>query len=467
MSQIGVPAGGFTQRLARFALEHSLGGMPSPIKDVSINMMINAAAAALAGAGQPESLTITQFVQEMGGNGKCTVIGMGLRTSPVNAALANGAMVHLLDFDDEIPGLDIHPGSVIFPVVMALAEMNGDTGRDVLNAFAVGGEIAGKLGRMLGPPDSPGRVASVDGIAGAVGAAAAAGRLLGLYQDQMESALGLACDGAGGNQAGFASPSRALWNGRAAMSGMSAALLAEKGFIGPRQAIEGPGGLLDCFSTGSAVDQDEALFRLANPYDVLQPGIILKAYPCHSASHSAIEATLQLVQQYQFQPNQVESVKVEAPAAWLQAMPFSNPVDGWEARSSLNYVVASTLLYGQPLLEQFTDAAVQDSAVREMLDRVTVALMESDRQSRQDSGRLASLGCNVSLWLGGGQEISHRVEFARGFPELPLEPDELDAKFLYCSRYILPPDHIDGAIGQFRNLEDVDDVTGLASILGG
>ena len=467
MSQIGVPAGGFTQRLARFALEHSLGGMPSPIKDVSINMIINAAAAALAGAGQPESLTITQFVQEMGGNGKCTVIGMGLRTSPVNAALANGAMVHLLDFDDEIPGLDIHPGSVIFPVVMALAEMNGDTGRDVLNAFAVGCEITGKLRRMLGPPDSPGRVPSVDGIAGAAGAAGAAGRLLGLDQDQMESALGLACDGAGGNQAGFASPSRALWNGRAAMSGMSAALLAEKGFIGPRQAIEGPGGLLDCFSTGSAVDQDEALFRLANPYDVLQPGIILKAYPCHSASHSAIEATLQLVQQYQFQPNQVESVKVEAPAAWLQAMPFSNPVDGWEARSSLNYVVASTLLYGQPLLEQFTDAAVQDSAVREMLDRVTVALMESDRQSRQDSGRLASLGCNVSLWLGGGQEISHRVEFARGFPELPLEPDELDAKFLYCSRYILPPDHIDGAIGQFRNLEDVDDVTGLASILGG
>ncbi len=59
------------------------------------------------------------------------------------------------------------------------------------------------------------------------------------------------------------------------------------------------------------------------------------------------------------------------------------------------------------------------------------------------------------------------MEVARGFPELPLEPDELDAKFLYCSRYILPPDHIDGAIGQFRNLEDVEDVTGLASILGG
>ena len=206
---------------------------------------------------------------------------------------------------------------------------------------------------------------------------------------------------------------------------------------------------------------------MAEAAEALQPGIILKTYPCHSAGHSAIEATLQLVQQYQFQPNQVESVKVEAPEASLRALPFSHPVDGWEARSSLNYVVASTLLFGQPLLEQFTDTAVQDAAVREMLDRVTVVLMEPDRRSRQDSGRLASLSCDVSLWIGGGQEISHRVEYARGFPELPLEPDELDAKFLYCSRYILPPDHIDGAIGQFRNLEDVEDVTGLASILGG
>ncbi|MBQ11732.1 MAG: hypothetical protein CMJ45_09305, partial [Planctomyces sp.] len=104
MVHTGISQGGFTHHLARFALEHSLGDLPSPIGDASINMMINAAAAALAGASQQESLTITQFVQDMGGNGKCTVIGMGLRTSPVNAALANGAMIHLLDFADEIAG---------------------------------------------------------------------------------------------------------------------------------------------------------------------------------------------------------------------------------------------------------------------------------------------------------------------------------------------------------------------------
>ena len=74
----------------------------------------------------------------MGGNGKCTIIGKGMRTSPVYATLANGTLVHLLDFDEEIPANGSHPGSVVFPVVMALGEMNGIPGKDVLAAFAVG-----------------------------------------------------------------------------------------------------------------------------------------------------------------------------------------------------------------------------------------------------------------------------------------------------------------------------------------
>ena len=116
---------GLIQRLARFASASSFGDLPPEVVDISKNMMINAAAVGLAGAAQPEGRALTGFVQEMGGNGKCTIIGQGLRTSPVNAALANGTVVRRLDFDDEIAGRDTHPSSVIFPVVMALGEMNG------------------------------------------------------------------------------------------------------------------------------------------------------------------------------------------------------------------------------------------------------------------------------------------------------------------------------------------------------
>ena len=456
---------GLTQHLARFVREASFADLPPKVGDMSKDMMINAAAVGLAAAGQQEALIITRFVQEMRGNGKCTIIGMGLRTSPVNAALANGALVHLLDFDDEILGQDTHPSSVIFPVVMALGEMNGYPGPDVLAAFALGCEVTSKLAAMAqpgrsSPPPSPGWRWHGEGIAGAVGAAAAAGRLLRLDQGQLENALGIACGGAGGIQGDFTSASRALQCGRSAMNGITAALLAAQGFPGPAQAIEAPGGLWASYGSGNRLDEEDFLTRLANPYDVVQPGITLKPYPCHVASHTAIDAVHQLVQQFQFDPGQIKSAKVSATTDTLRALPFSNPHTGREARFSLNYAVAAALLHGQPLIEQFTDDAVQDPEVRAMMDRVTV-------EAIQDLNPLNSSASPVSVELSSGRQLRHQVEVSRGRPELPLEPEELDAKFLYCCRYILPPDHIEGALTQFRGLEEVNDVTGLASILGG
>ena len=136
---------GHTQLIAEFALGTPFDGLSGQVVSISKDMMLNAAAVALAGAAQPEALALTRFAQEMGGNGKCTIVGMGLRTSPVYAALANGTMVHLLDFDDEVVDRGIHLSSAVFPVVMALGEMNGYDGKDVLIAFAVGCEVASTL----------------------------------------------------------------------------------------------------------------------------------------------------------------------------------------------------------------------------------------------------------------------------------------------------------------------------------
>jgi 2-methylcitrate dehydratase PrpD len=500
---------GITTALAQWVCVTAFQDLPAPVVDVSKAMMLNAAAVALAGAAQPESRAITQLLQEMRGNGKCTVIGMGVRTSPVYAALANGAMVRLLDFDDEITPRSVHPSSVVFPVVMALGEMNGCPGKDVLTAFALGCEVASKVSALLGEGLTPalGNTTTApllveavpwaggipanpradtpwhpDGVAGVIGAAAAAGRLLGLSQEQLEQALGLAAGQAGGIIANQATPGEAFQCGRAAMNGLMAAFLAHRGFGGARHAIEAPGGLLDCYRRGdfrrarvpagmveavlgltaSSNPRDEAAFiaGLGDPYDVVRPGVTLKVYPCHSASHTAIDATLQLLQQYRISSAQVAAARVSVTPAALQSLPFARPRTGGEARLSLGYAVAAALLHGQPLLESFTDAAVQDPRVREMLDRITVAADETPTPAIPRPS-------TVTLSLADGRNIRHRVEYARGQPELPLEPREVDAKFLYCTRYILPPDHIEGAIGQFRDLENVADITGLASILGG
>ncbi|MDA0734817.1 MAG: MmgE/PrpD family protein [Chloroflexi bacterium] len=457
---------GFTARLARFVLDNnSFDKLPADVIQRSKEMMVNAAAVALAAAAQPEGRTLTQFVQEMQGNGKCTIIGMGLRTSPVYAALTNGAMVHLLDFDDEITPRGVHPSCTVFPVVMALGEMNGLAGKDVLTAYALGCEVTSKLAGIdrlnsleidLGSSPNWHR----DGVAGAIGATIAAALLLKLDQEQTENALGIACGAAAGIQANLASGARALQCGRAAMNGVMAATLAQKGFTGARDAIEAAGGLLDVHWNRAEVDQ-EAFFRyLADPYDIVHPGVTLKLYPCESASHPAIDALLQLMQQYQIEPGQVASVHTGVTPQALRRLPFATPQNAWEARFCLSYILAATLLYGPPLIDHFTEVAVQDAEVRQMMDRVSVEATEIPT-------RLIPNPSAVAITLSDGRRLQHRVEFARGQPELPLETEELCAKFLYCSRYILPADHIEEAIDSFRKLENIENVTGMASVLGG
>ena len=431
----------FAPRLAAWAGDASFEGLPPRVVEASKEMMVNAAAVGLAGAAQPDGLALTRFAQEMRGNGKCTIIGMGLRSSPVYSSLANGAMIRLLDFDDELAGGAARPGSVIFPPVMALGEMRGYPGAEVLNAFALGCEVLCKLSDL-----------GVDAAA-PVAAAAAAGRLLGLERERLAAAIAIATTGSGAGLTGALSQGRAARSGQAAMNGVAAALLAQEGFGRDSLGVELPGA--------ADLDEWERFFAgLGAPYSVMEPGIVLKPFACNTASHTAIDAALQLLQQHRIDPEDIESARVEAPPEAVAALPFDSPRNGWEARESLRYVVAASLLYGHPLIEQFGDAATQLPEVRGLMERIEVA-------PSGEALPYAPRSSEVRLTLRGGRRLQQRVDFARGSPELPLERQELDAKFLYCSRYILPPDHIEGALEQFWDLEKVADVTGLASILGG
>lgn len=421
-------------------------------------MLVNAAAVGLAGAAQPESYALTRFIQEMGGNGKCTLIGKGLRTSPVYAALANALMISLLDFDDQISPGPIGPSAVAFPPAMAIGEMNGSPGAEVLAAFILGCELSAKLSDLL-PPDT----------AQALAAAAAAGRLLNLDAAPLESALVLAADRAAAHPAAIpplaapaasarppadtATPARAYRQAQAAMQGITAALLAQQG-------LTAADGLSALFPNANDQQIADRCATLGQPYAILDPGVTLKLYPCAAAAHPDIDAALQLMQQYRIGANDITAASVSVTPAALAELPWPTPANHWQARHCLSYILAATLTWGHPLLDTFTDAAVQDSAVRRLMDVITVTATEPPSP-------YIPYPCALTLTLTDGRILPHRVEFARGGPQLPLIPEEIDAKFLYCSRYILPPDHIDEAITNLRNLENIPNTTGLFSVLGG
>ena len=465
---------GATQLLVRHVIEHSGYDMlPADVVATAKEMMLNAAAVALAAAAQPDGQRITEFVQEMGGNGKCTIIGRGLRSSPVYAALANGLMVHLLDFDDLILPNGVHPSCTAFPVVMALGEMNGSTGRDVLAAFVQGCEVTSKLAGLLfqdNPPraDFPNGGWHADAIAGTIGATVAAGLLLELSQEQLERALGIAAGQASGIEANRFTPARALQCGSAAMKGLMAARLSQQGLAGARNIMESAGesagGWADLFSAGnqrSGQEIGEELVRLlGRTWDIHDPGVTLKLYPCHIASHTAIDAALQLAQLHRIEPSQIVNVQLSITPAAMSELAFATPQNGWEARCCPSYIVAVALLHGPPLIDFFSDSALEDQEVRAFMDRISV-------EATQPASGLAPYPTTLSIELQNGQLIQQTTEFARGQPQLPLEQQELDAKFLYCSRYILPPDHIEEAIDSFRGLENIENITGMASVLGG
>ena len=433
----------FTQRIARFATSIAANpdDLPAPVADICRDMMLNAAAAALAGAAHPDGIALARGLRAMGGNGRSTIIGMGQRTSPVYAALVNGTLVRLLDYDDNLfdstamGAVQAHPTAAVFPAVMALGEMHGYAGNSVLAAFAVGCEITARLSA----------VPQIANAAGAVGAATASAMLFAPDGSTIANAVGLAASAAHSGIAYQSAGAAAISSGHAAMHGVLAAITAA-------EALEASPAI-DSISA-------DALAGLGRQWHLLDPGVTIRLYPCHSASHSVIDAVLGLLQLHRFEPNQVASAHVGVTAETLQCLSHHIPVDGWQARTSIGFIAAATLCHGQPLINYFSDAAVGDEGVRAVMERISV-------EATLPVSSLASNPAEVSVTLTDGQVLRHRVDHPRGTPAVPLDPEELEAKFLYCTRYILPADHIDEAIASFRGIAEIESVTGMASVLGG
>jgi len=193
---------GITSRLAAFVVETTYDDIPGEVVERSKEQMLNAAGIGLAGVAELEGQVITNFVQDRGGAATCTILGAPFRSTPEYAALANGTMVHALDFDENVERRANHPSNEMFPTVMALGEHLGASGRDVVAAFALGCEVSTKIGAAGDLDDQFPSITrygwNPQPVAGVFGATAAAARLLGLDQEQLENAFGLAASQASG-----------------------------------------------------------------------------------------------------------------------------------------------------------------------------------------------------------------------------------------------------------------------------
>jgi len=417
-----------TDRMARFVVDTA--AVPDAVLAGAKVALADALACGLAGSLDEGSEIVLRWVNETGGKPQAAVWGSAVRTSAAEAALANGTYMHALDFDDTLPTQRGHPSSTLVPVVLAVGEMTGATGRDVLTAYALGLEIAGVLGRAFGNghylhgwhPTS---------TVGIFAATAAAARLSGLTVAQLCQAWGIAASQASGLTRNFGTMTKPFHPGLAARSAVMSAWLARQDFTADAQIFDGKGSFLATYAGADGKPLTELVEELGVKWGMLDPGINYKRWPCCSCNHRAIGGLLEMLAEHGIATEDIESVAVGFPPGSDDALKYDRPQTGAEGKFSIQYSVAATLLDRRITLETYTDAMLRRPAVLQLMEKVRRYKIADDKVY---SG---TVGYNDVELVTRRGSFKRRIDKSPGSTEWPMAAADQEEKFLDCAGRVL------------------------------
>ncbi len=445
-----------TKKIASFIAETDFT-LPAKEREVVKRVFLDCIGTTLAGYTHEMGKIITNFVKESGSSPRATVIGAGFKTSPADAALANGTMAHALDYDDYNLVLCGHPSVSLVPAILALGEERGISGEKALEAYIKGYEVEFKLGDALNLRHYElGWHATC--TLGTMGAAAAAAVILGLDVETTRIALGIAASEAGGLRQNFGTMTKPLHAGLSAKNGVTAALLAAKGFTADKNIFEAEYGFCNLFCGKEQYDIKTLTNNLGKPYAVLQPGISIKPYPSCGGTHTALDGILDLVKINNIKPDDVLEIKVNCSDLLPRVLIHSSPKSGLEGKFSMEYCMAMGLLDRKAGLEQFTDEKATDPITIQTVKKVKI-------KTRPLNDNKTDVFVEVTIKLNNGTELSTQVDTAKGNPDAPLSREELTAKFKDCARLVLPEDNADRIIAIMDDLENIQDIRKLTKLL--
>jgi len=451
---------GPTMELADFLSQLKFEDIPRKTLQQMKAAFLDALGCGLFGSTLEWSQKVNELVREMGGKEEATLWANRFRGPAANVALGIGTMIHSFDFDD-YHNAKVHPGAVVVPAALTMAERTGSSGRRFLTAMTAGYEAMIRISLATGPGPSRQKGWHLTGTCGTFGAAAAAGKLLGLNRDQMASALGMAGTQSAGLWAFTAdgSESKRFHPGRSAQSGILAALLALKGYRGPTQILEASDGGF-CRATSDRFHLERLTEGLGKRFEAEQ--IVLKPYSCCGSLHSTIDATRTLARKHSLKPEQVEKILVHnSQVVKLQCGFEYQPLGPLQAQMSLQYCTAISLLEGQVLVDQFREDRLSAPAVLDLARRV-----EFVRDPEIDALYPEKFASKVEIVLKDGRRLWERVDFPKGSPENPMTPEEVAQKFKSLAAAVKDESAISKILENQGRLEDLPDLSPLIAPLG-
>jgi 2-methylcitrate dehydratase PrpD len=446
--------------LAGFARGLTPGRIPSGVRDSVALRVLDTLGCALAGADADWADALRAPARDWGGQGRCSVVAAAQRTSAPMAALVNGSLAHGLDFDDTHAPSITHASAVVLPAVLAVAEERGLDGGEALVAAVVGYETITRLG-MAAPGGFHARGWHATAVCGPFAAALAAGRCLGLGEEPLAHAVGVAASCASGLMEFLADGSavKRLHPGWAAHSGVLAAGLAGAGLTGPGTGLEGRFGFYQA-TLGERPDLRPLLDTLGARWETLE--ISFKPYPCCHLSHAFVDAARRLRDAHAFDAAAIENVECRVPAGEVPiicepAEAKRAPRSDYDAKFSLPFTVAAALIDGRVGVETFGRARLDDPRVRALAARVRYVVDADAPFPRTFPG-------HVAVCLADGRRLEARVPSNRGGPDAPLAAGDIVDKFRDNAARALPEAQARALEKAALGFEALDDVGALMAL---
>ena len=451
------------RHFARFVAGLALEDLPPAVVTRTTLLALDTIGSCLTSSTMDFGRAVILTAERLGGPPESSLIGGKAKVAAANAVLANGTLAHGLDFDDTREDAIVHTGCVAVTTALAVGEAVGASGKGVLEALVAGVEVMCRVGLAV-PGKFHARNFHPTALSGTFAAAATAGKLFGLTEDQMVHALGICGSQSSGIIEYLADGSwtKRLHPGWAAHAGVIAALLAQSGFTGPETVFEGRQGFYQAFAGGyDEPRMDQLLGSLGKVWEVEQ--LTFKPYPCGSIAHPYMDCALRLREQHAIQPDQIAEIHCRTaegpvPRLWEPLAAKQRPPNGYAAKFSLPYLVAVILVKGRAGLAEFTDEAVRDRAILEVAAKVNYQLDPGIDYPRHFIG-------HVRIRLTDGRVVEDRQDYPRGGPEFPMSRKELEAKFRANAGLLLPRERIEEVIKAVDGMAALRQLTTLMTSL--
>ena len=436
---------------------------PEAAWEAAHRAFIDVIAVSIPGATEPVARIVFETVKPWGA-GPSTAIGQSAPLAAPWAALVNGTAAHALDFDDNFDPAKAHATAVLAPAILALAEQEGASGRQCLDAYVAGLQILGRVGQGVNPAHRN-RGWHATTTVGAIGAAAACARLLGLDARRAAHAVSISTSMAAGFMSQFGTMTKPVHAGLAAKSGLLAAGLAQAGLDAGLATLDGPTGMNRLMvgpdyealrDTLTHVEHGQTLrFETADvgePLLLLSSGLKLKRFPNCGSAHRAMDGLAALLEAHGFAASEIAAIHVRAPVSHLNNLMYTAPQDAPQARFSLEYALACLAVSGRCTLADFTDEAARRPAL--------AALYPLIHRHPVDKAE-GEFPTEVEVVLKDGRAFETAVPWPAGSLVLPFTEAQLWAKFDGCAAGILPPERAAALRAALERLPDLPSIAPL------